>query len=211
MPRAAQPFRIVDAQFVTGQLAVGADLDTDNPSRAQAQLDELAHTGITHIVDVRIEWNDELFVRSHAPAIQYLHHGVDDAGQRIPGTWFERLTTWSLAALDEPDAKLYVHCHMGVNRGPSAAFAILLAQGWEPLPALNAIRGVRPTAFIAYAENALAWHQRRNRLPKTMRREQRVALAGWRRGNDLDLEAVIRAVRLREAAAWGMNDVGEGD
>ncbi len=200
-------FRSVDAQFVTPQLAIGADLDTENVRRALGQLDELVRSGITHVVDVRIEWNDSQFLTEHAPQLRYFHHGVDDAGQRIPGTWFERLVSWSIPALSQTESKLYVHCHMGVNRGPSAAFAILLAQGWDPISALDAIRGARPTAYVAYAENALTWYQRRERIPKTRAREQRDALAQWRRGNALDLEGVIRAVRRREAAGLSLPDL----
>ena len=80
----------------------------------------------------------------------------------MPGEWFEDLTAWAVDALDDPDARLLVHCHMGVNRGPSAAFAILLALGWDPFDALDAIRDARPIAYIAYAEDVLAWHHDRH-------------------------------------------------
>ena len=102
------------------------------------QLEELVRLGITHIVDVRLEWTDEEFVAALAPDVGYLHLGVDDAGQRIPGAWFDAVTEWSLAALTEPGAKVLLHCHMGINRGPSAGYAVLLALGFDPVDALDA-------------------------------------------------------------------------
>ena len=53
---------------------------------------------------------------------------------------------------------MLAHCHMGINRGPSMGFAILLALGWDAEEALDAIHAARPIAFIAYAEDALRWH-----------------------------------------------------
>ena len=61
-----------------------------------------------------------------------------------------------------PDAVVLVHCHMGVNRGPSMAYAILLALGWDAVEALNAISAARPIAGVIYAGNALSWWHRTN-------------------------------------------------
>lgn len=55
---------------------------------------------------------------------------MDDAGQTIPPDYFQALADWATDALGRPDTKLLVHCHAGVNRGPSGAFTVLLAQGW---------------------------------------------------------------------------------
>ena len=56
----------------------------------------------------------------------------DDGTPRDP-RWFEEIAR---AAGDKES--VLVHCHMGVARGPSAAFAILLARGWHELDALRA-------------------------------------------------------------------------
>ncbi len=55
---------------------------------------------------------------------------------------------------------MLVHCHMGINRGPSMAYACLLVLGWDPIEAMTAIRTARPIAAIGYAEDALDWHHR---------------------------------------------------
>ena len=84
-------------------------------------------------------------------------------------------------ALADPEAKVLVHCHMGINRGPSLAFAALLASGWDPVDAIDRIRQVRPIAAVGYAEDALAWHHRRAGTPASIRVDERRRLRQWRR------------------------------
>jgi protein-tyrosine phosphatase len=60
-----------------------------------------------------------------------------------------------------PDAVALTHCQMGINRGPSLGFAVLLAQGWDPAEAIAAIRAARPCANVWYAADALTWYQQR--------------------------------------------------
>ena len=77
-----QPFPVLEvanADFVTPQLLVGGDLDTRSVDLALRQLAELVSVGVTHLVDVRIEWSDEEWVRGLAPELGYLHHGMDEA------------------------------------------------------------------------------------------------------------------------------------
>ncbi|MGH3425129.1 MAG: dual specificity protein phosphatase family protein [Nocardioidaceae bacterium] len=186
-----------NAHFVTPNLMVGGDLDSLDEGLRLDQLRELVDEGVTHIVDVRLEWSDEDLVARHAPHIAYLYHGVDDAGQTIPDGWFDVGVDFILDALSDPDAIALAHCHMGINRGPSLGFAVLLAQGWDPIEALDAIRTARPIAFVAYAEDALAWHQRRTGVSGRQRRTDRHRLAEWRRANDLDVATVIRGIRSR--------------
>ena len=131
--------QVADAGFVTDHLLVGGDLDTHDDLLAARQLEELVGVGLTHIVDTRIEWDDAPWVRERAPEIAYLHHGMDDAGQDVAPSWFDEGVGWAQDALDGGGTVL-VHCHMGVNRGPSLGFAVLLGQGLDPVEALDAIR-----------------------------------------------------------------------
>jgi hypothetical protein len=61
--------------------------------------------------------------------------------------------------------KVFVHCHMGINRGPSTAFAILLDQGMAPEQAFDLIRAKRPIAAVYYAEDALRADLARRGVP----------------------------------------------
>lgn len=188
---------LANADFVTDRLAVGGDL-SPTFTRARAQLDELVAAGVTHIVDLREEWSDEALVQLWAPGVRYLQHRVADAGQRIGHEWFSDLVAWVQAALCDPAAKVLVHCHMGVNRAPSAMLAVLLAEGVGLRPALDAIRSARPVAVIDYASSALDWHLARTGADVRQRRNARRTLARWRRANHLDVQQVIRAIRDTE-------------
>ena len=69
--------------FVTPQLAVGGDLSSFDDVLAGQQFEEIVELGITHIVDVRLEWSDLDTFAERAPDIGYLHHGMDDAGRAV--------------------------------------------------------------------------------------------------------------------------------
>jgi protein-tyrosine phosphatase len=188
---------LANAHFVTDQLVVGGDLDHRSERMALRQLEELVDAGVTHVIDVRVEWSDEELVAEAAPEVRYLHHGMDDAGQRVPPAWFEAGVAFASAAIEDGGVVL-CHCHMGINRGPSLGFAVLLAQGWEVVAALDAVRAARPVAFMAYAEDALRWHHARRGTPADEVGADLRRLARWRRDNELDVSSVIRMTRVQE-------------
>lgn len=191
---------LANADFVTPLLLVGGDLDQRDDGLAAAQLAELVEHGLTHVVDARLEADDSGFVAGLAPEVAYLWHGVDDAGQRIPGWWFDRGVEFARAAWEaDPVAVVLVHCHMGVNRGPSLGYAVLLASGWDPVAAIDAIRTARPIANVAYAEDALRWHHERVGASLERRRADRARLAEWRREHPLDVVRVIAQQRRNGA------------
>lgn len=185
-------FRHADANFVTDRIATGGGL-ADEPRRARCQIAELVRAGITHIADLRLEWSDADLVAQRAPGISYLHHPVDDAGQAIPGEYFQELADWAGAALAQPGTKVLVHCHAGVNRGPSGALAVLVSQGWEVGAALDAIRGARPIAWIDYADDVVDWHLADAEPSARSAAHEEVEL--WRRRNHLSFNEAIRLTR----------------
>lgn len=199
----APQLAVANADFVTPQLAVGGDLDYWDHHHARAQLSELVAAGVTHIVDTRFEASDEALVAALAPDVTYLHHGMDDAGQRVPGGWFDIGVGFVLQAMRDPEAVVLSHCHMGINRGPSLGYAVLLAQGCGVVEALDAIRGARPIAAIGYAEDALAWHHVRTGASQEQRRSDVERLAQWRRDNHIDVDTIIRRIRLTEPPGDG--------
>lgn len=188
-----------NADFVTRRVAVGGDLDMFDTQLADQQVTDLHAAGITHVLDVRQECSDEE-VWAAVPGVTYRWAGIDDAGQRVPVAWFEDIVTWALTALQDPEARLLTHCHMGINRGPSAGYAVLLGLGWGPIEALDAIRAARPIAFVAYAEDALRWHHWRNGASLEGRAHDRARLRTWRHDNHLDLALTIRTIRAQERA-----------
>lgn len=195
---------LANASVVTSQLLVGGDLDPDD-TVATTQLTELLALGVRHIVDARVEWTDEAFVERLAPFVRYHHVGIDDAGQRIPDSWWDATVPRVQDALRSGD-RVLVHCHMGINRGPSLAYATLLAEGWDPVKALATIRAARPIAAVAYAEDALSWHHRRTGVAGVARQDDRERLADWRREHPLDVVRIIRRQRAHDHAAWAAAD-----
>ena len=188
--------RHANAHFVTPQLLVGGDLSFDEKTAA-TQLDELVDAGVTHIVDVRVEANDAPLVAELAPSVDYLHHGIDDAGQRVAAKFFDTGVGFAVEAI-EAGGVVLTHCHMGINRGPSLGFAILLHQGWDPIDALKAIRDAREIAYVDYAGDALVWHHERLGNSSSALWSDLERVAEWRRDSHLDVVEVIRKKRLEE-------------
>jgi hypothetical protein len=186
-----------DFDFASDRIATGADLPCDDTDAVE-RLTAWVAAGITHVIDNRIEANDAGFVAAHAPGLAYLHNPTDDAGQRMADAWFDRGVAFALDALAQPGAKVLSHCHMGINRGPSLAYAILLATGADPVDALDALRTARPIANAWYAEDALDWWHRRNGTPETVRHHDRRRVAPLRAAHPLD---VVRIIAERRSQA----------
>ncbi len=187
---------VANAHFVTPYLAVGGDLAYDDATAVRQSVELVVTGGVTHVLDVRFEADDTDWWAE--TEVSYLWAGIDDAGQRVPGEWFDHVTGWALAAIKDGGVVL-THCHMGINRGPSAGFAVLVGLGWDPVVALAAIRAARPIAHIWYAEDALEWHFDRVGAIPAQRRTTRALVAQWREHNPLDVVRIIRRIRAGEA------------
>lgn len=197
----AQPDRPADPQSwwrvpcqVTGRVFISGDLDTFRPERGAAQLQEWLSLGITDIIDVRDEWNDENFVAEQAPQVSYHHFGTDDLDNGQPAEWFAKGVSAALTALQDPQRRVMVHCHMGVNRGPSMAFAILLALGMAPVEALDAIRTSRPIAGIIYAADALTWWHHNDETPLIEAAYAHIAVRVWHTKNPIDVSWIVSRI-----------------
>jgi len=179
-----------NAHWVTDFLAVGGDLDAYDVELAVQQAVDLTAAGVTHVLDVREEADDAAFW-SLFPGVTYHWDGIDDAGQEVPDEWWERIVAWSLAALSQPGSKLLAHCHMGINRGPSAAYGVLLGLAWDPVQAIDAIRSARREAHVWYAEDALRWRHNGVRASDERRAADLARLTDWRVQHPMDVVRVI--------------------
>lgn len=189
---------------VTDRLFTGGDLPLHRGAAAVlADLDEVVAAGVSHVVDNRVEWSDERTYALAAPQVSYLHNGQDDRGQRMPDSWFDRGVGFALDALATPATAVLAHCHMGINRGPSMAFAIMLALGKDPVDALAAIRAARPIAAVAYSQDALDWWHRQNGVSDLRARRELAAVRNWHRDNGIDLLRIIRRIRSDESGLAG--------
>lgn len=191
-------FTYANASRLADGLWVGGDLESTDQELATRQLDELADEGVTDIIDTRLEWNDSELVASHYPDVEYKWLGVDDLGQTMPDEWFDAGTDYARQRIAD-DGTVLVHCHMGINRGPSMGFAIMLTLGWDPIDALDRIWQQRPVAYVGYAEDALDWWLRKTGASRQERRRGQERIAQWRREHYPELDEVIRQTRQRDS------------
>lgn len=197
-PRPAAPHEMWrELCWVSEQLAVSGDLSM-RPDEAREQLARWEEAGITDVFDMRGECDDTDFIHAESN-IRSHWYGVDDNGGKRSDAWFISLTEKCAEVLADPERKVLVHCHMGVNRGPSALYAVMLVLGWNHLDALRAIRNARPIAGIIYAADAARWHA----TQQGMSADEVVAIGDdvdqWLDRNYLDLAYVIRSIGNRLA------------
>ena len=151
---------------VNDWLLVGGDLDLAHDLTGQdfaTTVAQLRGEGVTHVLDLRSEWEDKAeWVQGGLAPENYCHAPIKDSWRHTPAeSWHEAVENfvsyfWMNSA--EGD-RLYVHCHMGINRAPSAAMqALLTIEGMDPWEAFLAIREARPAAGLVYAEAVGARH-----------------------------------------------------
>lgn len=179
--------------WVTEQLAVSGDLSS-NPEKAREQLLKWEEAGITDVFDMRGEADDSDFIHAHSSTITSHWFGVDDNGGTRDDSWFDDFTVKAEEILNDSSRRILVHCHMGVNRGPSALYAILLHLGWDHLDALRHIRDARPIAGIIYAADAASWKARQDGVDKDIIAEFVNDVQSWLLRNPLDISYVIRRI-----------------
>lgn len=152
---------------VTDWLSVGGDLDLARDLTGQshvATVESLREHGITHVLDVRAEWHDRpTWVAAGLDADNYCYAPIVDSHRHRPSDeWYETVVDFVEGFwLDSSEGdRLYVHCHMGINRAPSAAMLSLLTVDptMDPFAAFMAIRNARPAAGLIYAESVGIWH-----------------------------------------------------
>jgi hypothetical protein len=136
---------LADFTFITNRLSTGGNVGS--PEDIQA----LRAAGITHVIDTRNGQNDAALFAS---SIDYLYNGANDDGQPKPIEWYRASIDFALKALALPLTKVHCYCVGGNNRGPSAAFAVLMAQGLNASEAEAMIRQKRPQVGLAYRGDA---------------------------------------------------------
>lgn len=144
--------------WITPRIAVGGGIWTD------ANMGDVARAGVTHILDMQIEFDDTRLAQPHG--IEVLWNGIDDDFQpKNPGI-FQRGVAFAQSALDEPESKVFIHCAAGVHRAPMMTLALFCSLGWELPEAIELIQGRRPVVdfpdvYVNSVENYLDQHVRK--------------------------------------------------
>lgn len=135
--------------FITSRLATGGAIT--NAADVQA----LVAVGINTIIDCREAFDDGPLLAG-VNGMHYLWNPTKDDGLPKPTAWFQSSLTFALPLFAIPKAKIYCHCREGINRGPSTAYAIMLALGWSKELARVEIIKARPQCAVGirYADDA---------------------------------------------------------
>lgn len=136
----------MDFNFITSRLACGATIP--DPMGTQT----LVKAGVTHIINCQKEHDTAPFLVGHP--LKYLRCPTADDGERKGDDWFGPGIKFALEALAVPHTKVYVHCMAGINRGPSMAYAIMRAQGFDARLARALIKDARPEVLLHYRHDA---------------------------------------------------------
>ena len=131
----------MDITWVTERIALGGGI-----WNAQ-NMEELARAGVTHILNMQIEFDDQPLAQRHG--IRVLWNPTDDDFLPKPAELLRRGVDFAYQALGDPQGRLYVHCAAGVHRAPMMTLAVLCAMEWEIEAAMVLIETRRPVVDFA--------------------------------------------------------------
>lgn len=133
--------RTMDITWLTERIAVGGGIwNAENMSK-------VARAGITHIIDMQIEFDDTPLAVKHG--IEVLWNPTDDDFEEKPTELFRRGVQFAEGALEGVETKVFIHCAAGVHRAPMMALAVLASMGWNVEEARGLIEARRPVADFA--------------------------------------------------------------
>lgn len=131
----------MDMTWVTERIALGGGIWNAR------NMGELAQAGITHIVDMQIEFDDGPLAEPYG--IKVLWNPTDDDFLPKPAELLKRGVDFALEALSDPSARVYIHCAAGVHRAPMMMLAVLCSLNWEIEPAMQLIESRRQVVDFA--------------------------------------------------------------
>jgi len=131
----------MDLTWVTDRIAVGGGIWHDG------NMVDVVREGVTHIIDMQIEFDDTRLAEPYG--IRVLWNPTDDDFRPKPPELLRRGVNFALEALEDPEAKVFIHCAAGVHRAPMMALAVLRAQGWSLEDAVEQIEDRRDVVDFA--------------------------------------------------------------
>jgi protein tyrosine phosphatase (PTP) superfamily phosphohydrolase (DUF442 family) len=152
-----------DCSRITERLYVGSRItDASNVADIKA-------LGITHVIDANIDGEEPLFPPTNGIAL--LVDTTKDDGTHKGASWFMSAIDFGIGALSFKGNIVLTHCAEGRNRGPSLGYAIMRAQGFTAVEAMNLLE-TRPVCVggVRYAGDAelalveLGWVKQTSKL-----------------------------------------------
>ena len=142
----------MDITWITSRIGLGGGIWNEE------NMAEVARMGITHVIDMQIEFDDTPLAEPHG--IEVLWNATDDDFQPKPPELFERGVAFAMQALEQPDSKLFIHCAAGVHRAAMMTLGVMCSMGWEIGTAMETISARRPVVdfadvYVSSVENFL--------------------------------------------------------
>ena len=132
----------MDITWITDQIALGGGIWNEE------KMDKVARMGVTHIIDMQVEFDDTPLAEPHGIAV--LWNAVDDDFQPKSPEIFQRGVEFALDALSSNGpGKLFIHCAAGVHRAPMMTLAVLRVLGYSLDDAMMLIEERRPVVDFA--------------------------------------------------------------
>lgn len=131
----------MDMTWVTDQIALGGGIWNE------AKMMEVVRAGVTHIINMQIEFDDTPLAEPYG--VKVLWNAIDDDFQPKSPEVFQRGVDFALAALRDPEARVFIHCAAGVHRAPMMTLALLCTMGWSLKEAKESLETLRPAVDFA--------------------------------------------------------------
>ena len=131
----------MEITWITERVALGGGIWN------AGNMQELAQTGVTHVLNMQLEFDDRPLAEPHGIHVRW-NPTDDDFLPKAPEL-LKRGVDFALEALDNPRARLYIHCAAGVHRAPMMTLAVLCAMEWEMETAMVLIETRRPVVDFA--------------------------------------------------------------
>ena len=110
-----------DFHFITSRLALGGAIGSAE------KMQEIAESGITHIVNLQAEFDDRSIVGD--TGIEVLWIEITDDFLPKPPTIFWKAVEFTQQALRTPRTSVLFHCAAGIHRSPMVLLAVLRVLG----------------------------------------------------------------------------------
>ncbi len=131
----------MDMTWVMPRIAVGGGIWTDE------KMIEVVRAGVTHIIDMQIEFDDTGLAEPYG--VNVLWNPTDDDFHAKPPELLQRGVEFALAALDDAESRVFIHCAAGVHRAPMMALAVLRALGFSLQDSMDMIQSRRQVVDFA--------------------------------------------------------------
>jgi protein-tyrosine phosphatase len=131
----------MDMSWITERVALGGGVWNAR------NMEELAQAGVTHVLNMQLEFDDRPLAEPHG--IRVLWNPTDDDFLPKSAELLKRGVDFVLDALNDPAARVYIHCAAGVHRAPMMTLAVLCAMEWELGAAMAQIEARRPVVDFA--------------------------------------------------------------